>query len=556
MTPITRSRIYDQSFALIGDSTGVGISVGANTPLPALLNGVFTGAAFDALTCRRTTGSNCAAPFDDNGLAAAARLATPTDVAIVVLGYNDDVLTRARIDEMLAALVSRGVSRVGWVNLSERSASGGARFAASNAALGEAAGRWQQLRVLDWRSASAGPEARRWFNSDGIHLTNTGNAEFASFLRQQLFAMIEGGSGPAKVSPTQPLRVPLAELRPHGTTGVALNVTVVDPEGPGFATVWPCDAPSRPGTSNINFVASVPGRNPTVEPNAVMMALGGSSEVCVHVSERAHVLVDVSGWLGTGFDALLEPLRIVDTRNGIGAPRQRVAAGSFISVDLGAAPPSASSAVMNVTAVGPGGGGFLTVWPCSEPRPNTSNVNYAAGSGAEPNLVIAQLDTQRSVCVFSDQTVDVLVDVMGYLSDGFVPIVPDRVADTRTGIGGRSGRIVSGEPLELAFADAGPSAGAVAVAMNVTAVAPSGAGFLTVWPCSEPRPNTSNINFTSPGAGVAEPNLVAASVAGDRRVCVHSEAPSFVLVDVAGFFRDGFTPIVPRRVMDTRHDSR
>ena len=35
---------------------------------------------------------------------------------------------------------------------------------------------------------------------------------------------------------------------------VAVNVTVTDPDGPGFVTVWPCGQ-ARPNASNLNFVA-------------------------------------------------------------------------------------------------------------------------------------------------------------------------------------------------------------------------------------------------------------------------------------------------------------
>ncbi len=554
VTALTRDRIYDEGFALIGDSTGVGITSGATAPLPALLNGSFSATSYDALTCRRTVRPNCGERPPDNGLAAAARLSGDAGVAVVMLGYNDDVLDQPQIDEMVQALLARGVDRVAWVNLSERSSSAGARYAQSNAALAQAASRWRELDVIDWRSYSSGSGAHRWFNRDGVHLSNSGNAEFTAFLRSELFGMIEGGLGPGKVRPTRPLELSLEAERPAGATGVALNVTVLDPEGDGFATVWPCDAPQMPDTSNINFTASPPTGNPTVAPNAVMVGLGPSSKICIQVSARAHVFVDIAGWLSDGFEPLLQPVRIVDTRHGLGAPRGPLAARGAIDFVVSGAPDSAKSVVMNVTAVSAQVPGYLTVWPCAEARPIASNVNYSAGGGADPNLVITQLGEDRRVCVYSEEAVEVLVDVMGYLRGGFTPITPERRVDTRIGGGGPSSRVAPEQPLEIPQGGAPLPAGAVAVAMNVTAVAPSGPGYLTVWPCGASRPNASNVNYPMTGDTVAEPNLVVASLQPDGRVCVHAEGPTYVLVDISGYFTAGFSPVVPERLIDTRSD--
>jgi hypothetical protein len=570
VTALTRDRVYDEGFALIGDSTGVGITSGATAPLPALLNGSFSETSYDALTCRRTAQLNCGERPADNGLAAAARLSGDSGVAVVMLGYNDDVLDQPQIDEMVQALLARGVGRVAWVNLSERSSSAGERYAQSNEALADAASRWRELEVIDWRSHSSGSSAQRWFHRDGVHLTTTGNAEMAHFLAGWLIGVSPpdpnpdvisepgedtgSGSTVAKVDPRAPLRVDLDELRPADATGVALNVTVVEPEGDGFATVWPCDAPRMPETSNINYASSPPGGNPTVAPNAVMVGLGSSSQICTHVSVRAHVLVDVAGWLSDGFEPLLEPARIIDTRQALGAPQGPIAARESIDFVVSGAPDTAESAVMNITAVSAQAPGYLTVWPCAEARPTASNVNYSADGGADPNLVITQLGEDRRICVYSEEAVEVLVDVMGYLRGGFTPIVPERWVDTRTGVGGPSGRVVPEQPLEIPQGGTPLPAGAVAVAMNVTAVAPTGPGYLTVWPCGVSRPNASNVNYPMTGDTVAEPNLVVASLQPDGRVCVHAEGPTFVLVDISGYFTAGFSPVVPERLIDTRSD--
>ena len=67
-----------------------------------------------------------------------------------------------------------------------------------------------------------------------------------------------------------------------------MNVTVVDPVGAGFVTVFPCGA--LPLASSVNFVAGA-----TVE-NAVIAPLSTAGEVCLFASVDTYVLADVTGW--------------------------------------------------------------------------------------------------------------------------------------------------------------------------------------------------------------------------------------------------------------------
>ncbi|WP_198037698.1 hypothetical protein, partial [Streptacidiphilus jeojiense] len=63
--------------------------------------------------------------------------------------------------------------------------------------------------------------------------------------------------------------------------------------------------------------------------------------------------------------------------------------------------------------------------------------------------------------------------------------------------------------LQVAGVAGVPSSGVTAVAMNVTAVAPVGAGYVTVFPDGQSRPTVSNLNFA---AGQTIPNLVMVPV--------------------------------------------
>ena len=97
--------------------------------------------------------------------------------------------------------------------------------------------------------------------------------------------------------------------------------------------------------------------------------------------------------------------------------------------------------------------------------------------------------------------------------------------------------------------------GVSAVALNITAVTPSAAGYATVWPCDVARPEASNLNFV---AGGVVANGVVAPVGPSGRVCFFSNATTHFLVDIAGWFAGGstnpaFVGTTPLRVIDTRN---
>ena len=105
--------------------------------------------------------------------------------------------------------------------------------------------------------------------------------------------------------------------------------------------------------------------------------------------------------------------------------------------------------------------------------------------------------------------------------------------------------------------------GAGAVVLNVTAVGPTKASHLTVWPSGTARPATSNLNFV-PGQTVA--NRVMVPVGANGKVSIYNLTGTVnVVVDVTGYFTasffepprpgPGFYPVTPARIADTRPSS-
>ncbi len=333
---------------------------------------------------------------------------------------------------------------------------------------------------------------------------------------------------------------------PAGASSVVLNVTAVGPVGEGYVTVFPCGAP-LPDASNLNYTAGV------VVPNAVLSKLGTGGKICLFTYAKTDLLVDVSGYFPdtTALNPLVAPARVLDTRTGgrtIDAQHQGVgqrAGGSVYELPVGGragVPAGASSVVLNVTAVGPVGEGYVTVFPCGAPLPDASNLNYTAGV-VVPNAVLSKLGTGGKICLFTYAKTDLLVDVSGYFPDttALNPLVaPARVLDTRTG--GRTidaqhqgvGQRAGGSVYELPVGGrAGVPAGASSVVLNVTAVGPVGEGYVTVFPCGAPLPDASNLNYT---AGVVVPNAVLSKLGTGGKICLFTYAKTDLLVDVSGYF--------------------
>ncbi|HSL73204.1 MAG TPA: SpoIID/LytB domain-containing protein [Ilumatobacteraceae bacterium] len=289
----------------------------------------------------------------------------------------------------------------------------------------------------------------------------------------------------------------------------------------------------------------------------------------------------IDAWTFRGQNGLPSPGFTISTQAS--APSNRLGPPRRIEVDVvgrevkgtdgvvTTIPAGVTAASLNVTAVFPDGAGFLTVWPCSAPRPTTSNLNFTRGS-IDANGVIAPVDANGKACLYSHVGTDVIVDIAGWFAapgssgSGFTAITPRRIMDTRPGSGLAVGLVRPESPRQLQIRGASVvnidgsvttvPADAVAAAINVTAVDTPGAGFITVWPCGVARPVVSTVNF---GAGAIRANGAIAPLGADGTLCLYSHTPTDVIVDIVGWFTAGATPAssafvapVPDRWVDTR----
>ena len=259
------------------------------------------------------------------------------------------------------------------------------------------------------------------------------------------------------------------------------------------------------------------------------------------------------------------PERLLDTRPDalVGYSGPKPVAGDTVRVQVtgvGATnvPADAKAVVLNVTGTDATADGFVTVWPCGEERPLSSNLNLLAGM-TRPNSVISAIGAGGGVCLYTQRGTHLIVDVNGYFASAstYVSAVPQRVLDTRpdTQLGYSGSKPAAGSIVRVQVAGPGmrTPAGTSAVVLNLTGTNVDAGTYVMAFPCGTPLPfqRVSNLN-AFPGDTIA--NLVVAPVGADGAVCLYVLNPLDLIADVSGWFPSGsvFVPGVGNRVLDTR----
>jgi subtilisin family serine protease len=354
---------------------------------------------------------------------------------------------------------------------------------------------------------------------------------------------------------------------PADATAVVLSVTATGPTGNGYLTVHPGGV--RPNTANVNFAAG------QTVGNHVTATIGGDGRVRVFNSDggSTHVVVDLTAWYGpTGdggpatsrFTPLTSPNRAIDTRPGTPgyaeAPvgpegRTTPVQGNtdlVFSVFGGGVPNTANAVVLNVALTGPTSTGYVTVYPADATRPVTANLNFIPGL-TKSNMVITGVSNDGSVKIYNSAgATDIVVDVIGYFAPGtgagYVALDPPvRDLDTRTGNGPRLGPLTGNFAFGLeAGRYYGVPADAAAAMLNITAVAPTTAGYITIYPNTQALPVSANLNF---GTGEIVGNAAIGGLGTDARIALYnSNGLTHIVSDLAGYFVDPALQPVPLTV--------
>ena len=333
--------------------------------------------------------------------------------------------------------------------------------------------------------------------------------------------------GPGLVSADNPLIIDLKGtfgLPNAGVAAVALNVTATGATYAGYVTVWPC-AEAKPTTSSVNYIA---GED---IPNTVIAIPDQYGKICFDSYTPVNLIVDLSGWFISGDEFhSFTPQRAFDLRQTGLVITPSTPYAFQMTGNLGIPTTGVSSVVLNVTATGETAPGYITVWPCNQPQPYTSNLNYLPNKDI-PNAVIATVDSNGQVCFASSSPTFLIADISGWFAQGsnLNVITPLRLFDTRPFKVSHSPNYV----LNLSATSPVAQDAATAVVLNVTATGASKSGYATVWPCDQPQPPTSNLNFD---ANEDIPNLVITKVSATNTVCFYATTPVSLIADLIGWF--------------------
>lgn len=222
---------------------------------------------------------------------------------------------------------------------------------------------------------------------------------------------------------------------PPDAAALVVTATAVAPDAAGFVTAAPCLAAS-PSSSTLNVI---PDR---AVANLAVSGTDADGSTCFESNVATDLLIDVSGYVpagAEGIDLLVAPIRVVDTRNGIGSVAQPVGDGER-PIDLTGLtdlPPGAIAAITNVTATRASAAGFVTLAPCGSPPAQVSNLNVHEATDVANAVVVdltGSVSPTRAACITASTPVDVLVDVIGFVTDPgvLVTMVPTRVYDSRS----------------------------------------------------------------------------------------------------------------------------
>jgi GH25 family lysozyme M1 (1,4-beta-N-acetylmuramidase) len=328
---------------------------------------------------------------------------------------------------------------------------------------------------------------------------------------------------------TGPLTVQLPDAIPTDATGVVLNASVVDPTAAGYLRA--AAAGATPLATALNFSAL------QATTGLLVTAMDATRKATVTVYGGAgQVVLDVVGYYTAasgpgGHWVALAPSRIVDSRTGIGTSAGPQTGDVTVTVP-DAVPADASGVVLNVSVVEPTRPGWLRVAPAGT-VPTTTALNFP-GIRSATGLVMTRTANRAVTVAMYGGAAQLVVDLVGYYDSGsdtgssFVSSTPQRVLDTRRGLGA-SGRNVKSVTVTLPANIPADATGAV---LNLSAVAPSGKGYLRL-AAAGAAPTTTAISYD---LGRSVTGLALTPIGAGRQITITVYGAAVdVVADLVGF---------------------
>jgi hypothetical protein len=206
-------------------------------------------------------------------------------------------------------------------------------------------------------------------------------------------------------------------VAPKKMRAALVNVTAVGAVGRGRLTVYRAGS-ARPSVANLAYT-----KGETLSNGAVTQLRGGRLTV-TNQGSATHVVVDVVGWFasrkvaGGQLYSPIRPVRVLDTRTGLGAHQGLVKPNAAIPLDVRGKgrllPRRATVAVMTLTAGPSSSDSYLRAWPSGGKVPTVASVR-GRPSRATANLAVVKLGSGGAFTILNlHGTRYVLADIVGF----------------------------------------------------------------------------------------------------------------------------------------------
>jgi hypothetical protein len=327
---------------------------------------------------------------------------------------------------------------------------------------------------------------------------------------------------------------------PSAAVAYSVNFTAVPNGKLSFLTAFPCGEP-QPLASTLNS----DGR---IKAVASIVPAGTNGQVCVYVTEDAHLVLDIDGYFVPSSNPAslaffpVPPCRVADTRQAaspLGGPT--LVGNSTRTFPILSSPcnvPATAQAYsLNYTAVPRAPKlSFLTTWPAGQSQPLVSTLNASTGA-VTANAAIVPGGTNGDVNVFVTENSDVVIDINGYFAPpatgglSFHTLSPCRVLDTRQFTGARP--FVGQFDTYVFGAGCAAPPLAQAYVVNATVVPAQPLDYLTLWQLGTTQPLVSTLNASD---GAITSNMAIVPIA-NATVSAYAPQSTHMVLDIFGLFR-------------------
>jgi len=258
------------------------------------------------------------------------------------------------------------------------------------------------------------------------------------------------------------------------------------------------------------------------------------------------------------------PARILDTRTGLGGVNGPVPSGGVVTLKVAGVagvPATGTSAVLlSLTAEQPAKSGTIIAYPDGTTRPKVTDLSFSSAQAGSAQVVVPVLNGKIDLYNGSAGSTGLVAVLSGYFTTAgthslLKAVGPNRILDTRTGLGAPKAQLGAGQTLQLTVDSAGgvPATGVTAVNLDVIVWNPSKTGALTAFADGTTRPAASQLAFA---ADQTTAGLISVPVV-DGKVDLYngSSGPVDLNADVTGYFSGKGAKLQatgPARALDTR----